>query len=181
MSKSPIHIKNAYNVSRVKTLIDLSNDIPNYKLSFRLHSDSPFSALVLSQTTLDSVEDSKLEYVHVDSVLEGEVISDHNVTEPYYLILKSSTPCSVNVTFEISELVSPSEECDPPVSDSKPDYRVQVPRQTKYYNTYAFYLILLLFFGLSVYVWWAKKSCKSKETLLSYYTLCMQQAGKPQA
>ena len=173
MSNSPIQIQNKYNVSRMKTLIDLSGNYENYKLAFRLQSNSPFYALVLSQSTLDTTEDADLDFVYVENELEGEVISDHKVTEPYYLILKSSKPCDVNVTFHFTEL-PPSPERRPSIrEDDMPTAYAPVRESHKSsYSMYVFYILLVLFIIAVVYMWRAGNS-RPPATLLNYYNQCV--------
>lgn len=171
MSISPIRIQNTYDVSRMKTLIDLSGHYDNYRLDFRLSSNAPFSAVVLSQSTLDTTEDANLDFVYVESELEGEVVSDTQVTEPYYLILKSAKPCKVNVTFQFTEL--PREKPQHVTEPSDVYVAPHAPQPSTFTSIHVFYIILLLFaiaVGYLVY----KSQTTKPPTLLQYYRECVE-------
>jgi hypothetical protein len=87
-----------YTLSKVQQLVDLNNDVVNFRLKFHIESKEgkPFQAVVVSQSQLDSDED--IQFQNVDSVISGDVENNNNVYQNYYILLKSDTPVTVNVT-----------------------------------------------------------------------------------
>jgi len=95
--------KKTYKVNKIRQLIDLNGDKINFKLTFNVVSPKPFYALVVNQETLDS--GSELDYKHVkNGSITGEIVSDKNKYENYYLILKSDDPCDCDVKIDIQDI-----------------------------------------------------------------------------
>jgi len=110
-----------YKINNIKKLIDLNGDLTNFDLNFTAQSknNEPFEAIVVDQSTLDSNE--KLEYKMVtDGVISANVNSDKNIYQNYYLLLKSDTPCDVDVSIEVNEITVENSENVVP-QDSLPD------------------------------------------------------------
>jgi len=94
-----------YSLNSTKQLIDLNGDTKNFELSFSATSTDggEFDALVVDQTTLDST--ANLDYKKtVNGVIAGEIRSDKDVYQNYYLILKSDEKRDVTVTIDIKEI-----------------------------------------------------------------------------
>jgi hypothetical protein len=92
-------------VNQMKKLIDLNGDKINYELNFKVTSkDSlPFDTIVVSQSTLDSGE--KLEYKKVlNGIITGNIVSDKNVYQNFFLLLKSDTPVECTVEIDIKDI-----------------------------------------------------------------------------
>lgn len=108
--------KKTYNVNNIKQLIDLNDDTVNFDLLFKAtcHDDTPFDLLVVDQQTLDKPE--QLKYKEVKKSISGSIISDKNIFQNYYLILKSDKPCIVDV--EITKKILPP---SPDIQPSLPD------------------------------------------------------------
>ncbi len=97
--------RNSYSISKIKTLIDLNHNMINFKVKFNIESKgNTFSTLIIDQNTLDNVETDNLEYKTVDGELSGEIISDKNTYQNYYIILKSDVPVAVEVMLETEHL-----------------------------------------------------------------------------
>lgn len=98
-----------YQIDNIKKLIDLNGELVNFELVFKLNSkeNAEYDAVVVDQTTLDSGE---LEYKKVRGSLAGKVVSDKNVYQNYFLILKSDKPCSVDVEIDIKEIPPSTQE-----------------------------------------------------------------------
>jgi len=92
-------VKSSYSISKIKKLIDLNHDMINFKVDFKLSSPEgkKFQALIVDQTTLDTIPNDELEYKTIDTSLEGDIVADKNVYQNYYIILKSEEPMSVDV------------------------------------------------------------------------------------
>jgi len=105
-SSEPIISTASYPISKIKKLIDINHDMINFKVDFTITSDSdqPFEALVVDQSTLDTVEPNQLKYKTVDGELSGEIVADKNVYQNYFIILKSEIPTSVTVELKTTHL-----------------------------------------------------------------------------
>jgi hypothetical protein len=93
------------NVNNIPQLIDLNEDLVNFKLDFKVFSDnkSVFKAIVASQQKLDSGE--SLDFKTVDNgTISGSIISDKGVKQNYYLVLKADTPTKCTVELNLKEI-----------------------------------------------------------------------------
>lgn len=92
-----IQTKKTVKLSKIKQLIDLNDDSTNFDLSFNVSckDDTPFQMLVVDQTTLDN--SPNLEYKEVSGSINGNILADKNLYQNYFLILKSETPCEVDI------------------------------------------------------------------------------------
>ena len=89
------------NINNIKQLIPINADMINFKIDFYIKSDDgkKFECLVIDQNTLDEKEN--LEYNLVDKgEISGQVISDRNVRQNWFILLKSEEPCSVTLRLE---------------------------------------------------------------------------------
>ncbi len=94
-----------YSLNNTRQLIDLNGDAKNFTLSFSVTSrdGGEFDALVVDQTTLDS--SSEIVYKKtVGGVIAGDIRSDKDVYQNYFLILKSEEKRDVDVTIDIQEI-----------------------------------------------------------------------------
>jgi hypothetical protein len=93
-----------YTVNSMKKLVDLNADMINFVTNFTAKStnNEEFECLVVDQATLDN--NSDLQYKKVPGIISGSVSSDKNVYQNYYLILRSDTPCTVDVSIESQHL-----------------------------------------------------------------------------
>ena len=97
--------KQTVQVNKIKQLIDLNGDKTNFDLTFQVRStnNEPFEALVVSQSQLDSGAD--LEYKNVtNGFISGNIVSDKNVYQNYFLLLKSENPIQCEVDLSIKEI-----------------------------------------------------------------------------
>jgi hypothetical protein len=102
-----------YQLSKMKQLIDLNGEKVNFNLNFEARSKDkkPFQAIVINQKALDS--DEKIEYKEVeDGEITGNIISDKNVYQSYFLILKAKEPCECEVTIDIEEIEPKTDEVE---------------------------------------------------------------------
>jgi hypothetical protein len=87
-----------YKVTQQKLLIDLNGDSTNFDINFKARGESGkiFEALVVDQKTLDGPE--PMVYKKVDQgQITANIISDNNIYQNFFLVLKSVEPCSVEV------------------------------------------------------------------------------------
>ena len=119
--------ENIYNVGKIKQLIDLNSDRTNFELNFKVSSKNnlPFYAIVVNQKTLDN--DDKLDYKHVtNGIITGNIVSDKNVYQSYFLLLKADEPCECNVTLDIKDIPA---NIPPPPPPQPPVMHQQFPQQ----------------------------------------------------
>ena len=81
---------NQYTLGKQKQLIDLNGDSVNFDLNFLCESldSSEFDVLVVDQQTLDN-NPNNLSYKHAQGKISGNISSDKNIYQNYFLILKS--------------------------------------------------------------------------------------------
>ena len=112
-----------YKLSNMRQLIDLNGDLTNFDLRFNAKSKNKanFYALIVDQTTLDS--SPELEYKQAEGEISGNLISDKNVYQNYFLVLKSDKPCDCEVIIDIKQ-IEPKLDNEPlqqiPQEPSKP-------------------------------------------------------------
>lgn len=93
------------NLTNVQQLVDLNQDLVNFKLEFKILSEnnSPFHAVVASQAKLDS--EDPLEFKNVENgSISGNIIADNGVKQNYYLVLKSEIPTKCKLEINIEEI-----------------------------------------------------------------------------
>ena len=93
------------NVNSIPQLIDLNEDIVNFKLDFKVSSENNelFNAVVASQLKLDSAE--PLDFKKVDNGnISGTIVADNGVKQNYYLVLKSDKPTKCTVELNLQKI-----------------------------------------------------------------------------
>ena len=90
-------VKKTLSLTSRQQLIDLNEETTNFDLTFKAKSldNSHFDVLVVDQTTLDN--NPNLEYKRAKGEISGNIISDKNVYQNYFLCLKSEKPCDVEI------------------------------------------------------------------------------------
>jgi hypothetical protein len=85
-------------------LVDLNGETTNFDLTFTATSkdNSSFDVLVVDQTTLDN--NPNLEYKRANGTISGNIVSDKNVYQNYFLCLKSDQPCQVDISVDKKEI-----------------------------------------------------------------------------
>jgi hypothetical protein len=101
-------------------LFDLNGETTNFDLTFTATSQdgSPFHVLVVDQTTLDNTPD--LEYKLANGTISGNIVSDKNVYQNYFLCMKADKPCSVNVEINKKEIAPKPKTPPPPMRSMTP-------------------------------------------------------------
>lgn len=102
-------------VSQRKQLIDLNGETVNFNITFTATSKNsePFEIIVVDQDTLD--KEPELEFKKVNGSISGNIISDKDVYQNYYICLKATNPCNVDVVVDKKEIdpVKPSPNVQP--------------------------------------------------------------------
>lgn len=93
-----------YDISSINTLVDLNEDLVNFKTDFKVFAsseDSEFSVAVADQTQVDNGDFS---FRDVKGKIGGNISWDKNVYKNHFLALKSKEPQKVTVELELTEL-----------------------------------------------------------------------------
>ena len=96
--------KKTISVTNRQQLVDLNGETTNFDLTFTAVSRNrePFDVLVVDQTTLDN--NPNLEFKRANGTISGNIISDKNIYQNYFLCLKADKPCEVDVMIEKKEV-----------------------------------------------------------------------------
>jgi len=91
-------------LTKGKQLIDLNGRLTNFDLTFQAKSldNSPFDVVVVDQSTLDN--NNNLEFKRATGTISGNIVSDNNVYQNYFLCLKSENPCQIEVLIDKKEI-----------------------------------------------------------------------------
>jgi flagellar biosynthesis GTPase FlhF len=99
--------KKVYTTSNVQQLIDLNEDLTNFKLKFTLSSKNgkEFDMVIADQYTIDNTPND-LDFKRVKNTISGTIVSDKNVFQNHFLILKSvgENPAEVEVIINKKEI-----------------------------------------------------------------------------
>ena len=115
-------VKKILSVTSGQQLIDLNEETTNFDLTFTAKSldNSHFDVLVVDQTTLDN--NPKLEFKRAKGIISGNIISDKNVYQNYFLCLKSEKPCDVEIVINKKEIQPRPKEQIKPVFNPPPTH-----------------------------------------------------------
>jgi hypothetical protein len=129
-------VKKTLSLTSGKQLIDLNGDHTNFDLTFTATSldNSEFHALVIDQNTLDKVPHDRLEFKKATGSISGNIVSDNNIYQNFFLCLKSDKPCQVEVVINKKEIQpKPRKEVNPvpqqtvkqdPIKDSNTNWKL---------------------------------------------------------
>lgn len=104
-----------YRVNKQPRLIDLNNDLTNFKLTFSCSSfpeNAIYKVHVATQTELDVQEIDSLPFREITGKVNGDVIADENKYDNYFLILCSEQEIEVDVSIDI-DMVEPKMNINP--------------------------------------------------------------------
>ena len=145
-----------------KQLIDLNGISANFDLTFTATSsdNSEFHALVVDQNTLDKVPHDSLEFKKATGSISGNIVSDKNVYQNYFLCLKSDKPCQIEVVINKKE-IHPKPQPPPShpplrVNAPTPDKPIVKPSSTNW-KLFIIIIVLIVGGGLCYYMYVNKK------------------------
>lgn len=95
----------SYNISEIRTLVDLNGIHKNFELSFNVTSrdSKPFEAIVVDNVSLE--ENNIPEYKSAsDGIMTGKIKSDNGTYFNYYLLLKADESTQVEVEIDLTPL-----------------------------------------------------------------------------
>ena len=93
------------NATSRQQLVDLNGETTNFDLTFTAKSTtgSEFDVLVVDQTTLDS--NPTLDFKRTNGgTISGNIVSDKDTYQNYFLCIKSDNPTEVNITINKREI-----------------------------------------------------------------------------
>lgn len=130
-----------YTIGPRQQLVDLNGDAVNFRILFQMKSadGKPFESVIIDQSTLDKQE--HIEYRQVnDGHLSGEIVSDKNVYQNYFIALRSREPLDVQVHLDFERLPDYIEQTQ--VDTTKPQVPSDSP--TSYFGLSQSSLVLLI-------------------------------------
>jgi len=93
-------------VSQTPILIDVNNDLVNFKANFTATGteDKPFKIASASQAVIDSQKIDSLDYKLVQKTISGELSASENKHQSHYLVLTADSPTKVQVQIHAQAL-----------------------------------------------------------------------------
>ena len=165
----------SYNLGKIKQLVDLNGDSTNFDLTFNATSKDgkEFEALVVDQTMLDN--DPNPQYKKAEKgTISGNIVADKNVYQNYFLLLRSTEPCEVEVKLVKKEIQpAPQQVPTPSAPASAPPQQAPVAAKKKSRINWKLILIAAVVIGggIALYFMYFKKkksnSVTAEETLPS--------------
>lgn len=145
MTQQPQIFKNTYSISKTRTLIDVNHDKINFRTAFHIRSlnQKPFLAVIVDQNTLDKSDNIQFKQSQSNGIMSGEIVSDKNTQQQYYIMIKSDTPSIVEVelqTIHLPDYIDPPQ----PETESKEQSFSSLEQS---YTTYIFAIIGILLLG----------------------------------
>ena len=181
-------VKKNYTLTPRQQLVDLNGDTTNFDLSFVVTSidGSPFNLIVVDQNTLDN--NPNLDYKNVDNgTMSGNIISDKNIYENYYLCLKSDKDCEVEVIIDKREIPAnippPPAPKAPRYTHTQPSFNTNIAHPMKRSTTnwkLILIVIIVICGGLYLYYLYNKKNKITTDNSSSIITLpIVEKAASP--
>ena len=151
-----------------KQLIDLNGASTNFDLTFTATSseNSDFHALVIDQKTLDTVPHDTLEFKRANGSISGNIVSDKNLYQNYFLCLKSDKPCQVEVVINKKEIQPKPAQQHPPhhppqqpqqVNATAPRVKSVTPPSSTNWKLILIVIVIIIGGGLCYYMYINKK------------------------
>lgn len=154
-----------YNINKNHQLIDLNGDNKNFKLSFKVTSKSDnyqtdvFELLVVNQTQLDNEDIDTMEYKRVQSSISGNIVSDKNVYQNYFLSIKSDNEMPVEIEINLEKL--PDKIPQENMEDEEINNVVN-PDKKNIFKNKIFWISIIAISGIAIYFIFFGKSKKEK-------------------
>ena len=142
-------------LNKTPQLVDLNGDTTNFDITFTVTSKNkePFYLVVVDQKTLDV--NPNFSFRQADKgQLSGNIVSNKNVYQNYFLCLKADEDCEVNI-----EIIK--KEIQPVVVKEEyiPEKQQQPHKEDESFlsRNWKWLLILLIAGGVLLYIWKIKK------------------------
>lgn len=168
-----------------KQLVDLNEDLRNFKLSFVAKSKdgSDFDAVVVTQQELDSGNEPNFRKTQ-GGTIGGEFSRNDGQLENYSLLLKSDKPCQCEVTITRAEVPQqqPQVPSPSPILQQDPPPNIDPAKPSSKTNWKLILLVLVLVGGgLYLYFFVFAKKKDDKQCLSSPKAVKPQLPSPPQA
>ena len=154
-------VKKILSLTGGKHLIDLNGTSTNFDLTFTATSpeNSDFHALVIDQKTLDTVPHDSLEFKKASGSISGNIVSDKNTYQNYFLCLKSDKPCQVEVVINKKEIQPKPPPLPPPqqVNAIAPRVKHVEPPSSTNWKLILIIIVIIIGGGLCYYMYVNKK------------------------
>lgn len=155
-----------------KQLIDLNGASTNFDLTFTATSseNSDFHALVIDQKTLDTVPHDTLEFKRANGSISGNIVSDKNVYQNYFLCLKSDKQCQVEVVINKKEIPpKPPQPQQPPppqqVNATAPRVKSVIHPSSTNWKLILIVIVIIIGGGLCYYMYVNKKKQQKHQSI----------------
>lgn len=158
-------MKKTFKVTNRQQLVDLNGDTVNFDLTFTATAKNgeSFEVVVVDQSTLDN--NPSIEYKQANGSISGNIVSDKNVYQNYFLCLRSQQPCDVEVVITKQEIspqppshVQPS-HVQPSHAQPQVSHPLMVPPKNDATNWKAIIIfILIIGGGVLLYYMYSKKN-----------------------
>ena len=149
--------KKTVKVTNRQQLIDLNDDTVNFDLTFTATAKNgeEFEVVVVDQSTLDN--NPNIEFKKAIGSISGNIISDKNVYQNYFLCLKAPQPCEVEIDIVKKEIPPQLPVNTPfkPPNDNLP----MVPQKKDSTNWKMIIIVLIVIGGgILLYYMYSKKN-----------------------
>jgi len=163
-------VKKTLSLTNGKQLIDLNGDYTNFDLTFTATSldNSDFHALVIDQNTLDKVPHDRLEFKKATGSISGNIVSDNNIYQNFFLCLKSDKPCQVEVVINKKEIQpKPRKEVNPVPQQTVKQDPIKDPIKDSNTNWKLIFIVIVLIIGggLCYYMYVNKKKQQKHQSI----------------
>lgn len=123
-------VKKSVTVTNRQQLVDLNGEMTNFDLTFTATSrnNESFEILVVDQTTLDN--NPNLEYKRANGTISGNIVSDKNLYQNYFLCIKAEQPCEVDIVIDKKEIAPKTESTSLPGTNPNMSSNKVLPHAT---------------------------------------------------
>ena len=144
-------IKKTISVTNHQQLVDLNQELTNFELEFNITAKNgeTFYVLVIDQTTLDN--DPNFEFKTAEGSISGNIVSDNNVYQNYYLCLKADEPCDVDIEIDIREIQPKNTNNE--IQQQEQEQQRQYHRQQKSKINWKFIILVLIIIATCVFIY----------------------------
>ena len=142
-------------------LIDLNGDTVNFDINFTVSSKKgeSFELLVVDQSTLDN--NPQLEFQQVNGTISGNVRTDKNIYQNYFLCMRAPLPCDVDILINKQEIPPQIQKSHQPPEQKIKNIEKYQPQQQPMPKTHSIiginiYVVLIGIFiiGLLVFLYY---------------------------
>lgn len=94
-----------YTINKIKTLVDLNQDLVNFSLRFSVTSENkqPFQMAIVDDTTMNTTDTIPYQDIKT-GYISGELTWKRNVKQTYYMVLIANAKTDVVVDLTIDQL-----------------------------------------------------------------------------